>query len=61
MTQKLEFRQGKILPKAMPWQTVNMSIFNSKLVLSSNFHDKGLYVLYVVNNAAEGEYGLAHL
>lgn len=45
----------------MPWQTVNMSIFNSKLVLSSNFHDKGLRVLYVVNNAAEGEYGLAHM
>lgn len=34
MTQKLEFREGKILPKAMPWQAANLSHFKSKLVLS---------------------------
>lgn len=61
LTYKLEFREGKILPKAMPWQAANMSGFKSKLVLSSIFLDKGSHVLCVVNNVVEGEYGLAYM
>lgn len=64
MTQKLEFREGKILPKAMIWQADNMSGFKSKLVFSSTFLDEDLfYALCSVNSdGVRGrEYGPAYM
>lgn len=62
MTQKLEFREGKILPKARPWQAANMSGFKSKLILARTSLDKGLSVLCIVNNdVCGGEYGPTYM